>query len=103
MLFSDLSVNTTYSHVCGYARGYQYHTMDAFWRSPIRTINDSYIDGLSITHGNPRKPLWTLAVGNTELSSLHTKLVNFTLNRCATYLSYYIKVFINAAVVDIYH
>ena len=62
-------VNTTYSHVCGYARGYQYYTMDAFWTSPIRTINDAYIDGLSITHGNPRKHLWTLAVGNPELFS----------------------------------
>ena len=62
-------VNTTYSHVCGYARGYQYYTMDAFWKSPIRTINDAYVDGLSITHGNPRKHLWTLAVGNSELTS----------------------------------
>ena len=62
-------VNTTYSHVCGYARGYQYYTMDAFWQSPIRTINDSYVDGLSITHGNPRKHLWTLAVGLDKLNA----------------------------------
>ena len=61
-------VNTTYSHVCGYARGYQHSSMDAFWKSPNRTIDDSYIDGLSITHGNPRKHLWTLAVGNSELT-----------------------------------
>ena len=60
-------VNTTYSHVCGYARGYQYYTMDAFWKSPIRTINDSYVDGFPITHGNPRKHLWTLVVGFNEL------------------------------------
>ena len=62
-------VNTTYSHVCGYARGYQYYTMNAFLNSPIRTIDDAYIDGLSITHGNPRKHLWTLAVGRDELTT----------------------------------
>ena len=62
-------VNTTYSHVCGYARGYQYRSMDAFWRSYLRTINDAYVDGLSITHGNPRKHLWTLAAGVSELHS----------------------------------
>ena len=72
-------VNTTYSNVCAYARGYQYYTMDAFWQSPIRTIiNDAYIDGLSITHGNRRKHLWTLAVGNTELSSLHVRCTRDT-------------------------
>ena len=64
-------VKTIYSHVCGYARGYAYRSMDAFWKSPIRTINDSYVDGLSITHGNPRKHLWTLAVGTAEA---HTHL-----------------------------
>ena len=63
-------VNTTYSRVCGYARGYQYSSMDGFLESPRRTINDAYADGLSVTHGNPRKHLWTLAVGNTELFSL---------------------------------
>ena len=62
-------VNTTYSHVCGYARDYQYRSMDAFWMSPIRTIDDAYVDGLSITHDNPRKHLWTLAVGLNEVST----------------------------------
>ena len=62
-------VNTTYLHVCGYARGYQYRSMDAFFNSPIRTIDDAYADGLSITHGNPKKHLWTLAVGFSELSA----------------------------------
>ena len=60
-------VNTTYSQVCGYARGYQYYTMDGISGSPTRTINDSYVDGLSITQGNPRKHLWTLIVDLSEL------------------------------------
>ena len=37
--------------------------------APIRTMNDAYVDGLSITHGNPRKHLWTLAAGISELYS----------------------------------
>ena len=65
----NFTVNTTYSHVCGYARGYQYYTMEGFLRSPIRTIDDAYVEGLSITHGNPRKHLWTLAVRVSELFS----------------------------------
>ena len=63
-------VKTTYSHVCGYARGYQYRTMDGFWQSSRRTINDAYVDGLSITQGNPRKHLWTMSVGYSELVDL---------------------------------
>ena len=61
------SVNTTYSHVCGYARGYAYYTMDAF--AAGGNIDAPYVDGLSITHGNPRKHLWTLAVGLSELTA----------------------------------
>ena len=67
-------LNTTYSHVCGYARGYQYRTMDGFFSSPIRTMDDAYVDGLSITHGNTRKHLWTLVVGYSELHT--TNLVS---------------------------
>ena len=59
-------VNTTYSHVCGIARGYQYGTMDAFQVVTGETIDQTYIDGLSITRGSPRQHLWTLAVGRTE-------------------------------------
>ena len=56
-------VNTTYSQVCGIARGYQYGTMDAFQEV---TIDQTYVDGLSITRGRQRQHLWTLAVGQFE-------------------------------------
>ena len=61
-------VNTDYSHVCGYARGYQYHSPSVF---SARTVDDPYVEGLSITHGNPRKHIWSLAVGLSELGPLH--------------------------------
>ena len=59
-------VNTTYSQVCGIARGYQYGTMDAFQLVIGETIDQTYVDGLSITRGSPRQHLWTLAVGFRE-------------------------------------
>ena len=61
-------VNTTYSHVCGIARGYQYGTMEGFHETISETIDKTYVDGLSITRGSPRQHLWTLAVGSSEES-----------------------------------
>ena len=43
-----------YSKVCGQARGYQYYTPDAF-QSSTNDINSHYVDGVSITFGNPRQ------------------------------------------------
>ena len=54
-------VGVSYSNVCGRVRGYQYYTPDAFHPSKGKTINDVYIDGISITHGSPRRHLWSYA------------------------------------------
>ena len=56
----------SYTHVCGRARGYQHKTTDAFRAFSGNSINDAYVDGLSITRGSPRKHIWTYAVGNQE-------------------------------------
>ena len=57
----------TYTSVCGMARGYQKGDVYGFWGSTAshgKTIEGSYIDGLSITHGSgPRHHIWTYAVG----------------------------------------
>ena len=59
-----------YSKVCGQVRGYQYNLLLAF--SPYNlntdlTIDDAYVDGVSITYGNtPRKHIWTYAGGPHE-------------------------------------
>ena len=60
-----------YSQVCGQVVGYQQGSMDSFGpnRHGGRTINDVYVDGISITHGNPRKHLWTYVVGHKETAS----------------------------------
>ena len=64
-----------YSRVCGRIIGYQVNTPDAF--NPradniINDINDTYVDGLSLTHGmNPRKHIWTFAAGSNEFGDNH--------------------------------
>ena len=54
-----------YTEVCGMARGYQYHTTDAFEHGAAAdTPDDNYADGVSFTYGaSPRKHLWTFAAG----------------------------------------
>ena len=58
-----------YSQVCGRIRAYQDQTPDAF--SPYnraRTIDDIYVDGISLTHGqSPRQHIWTFAASLGEI------------------------------------
>ena len=65
-LFSAQSLS--YSRVCGQLRGYQFKTTNAFGpynsHDNIRHINESYVDGASITYGTtPLKHTWTYATG----------------------------------------
>lgn len=63
--FSTLGLQ--YSRVCGQIRGYQYGTPDSFHYysiNKILTVDDAYVDGVSITHGSqPRKHIWTYVTG----------------------------------------
>ena len=75
-----LTNSTSYTKVCGKAVGYQKGTMDCFYPSayphgkvhnytPItssRSLDGVYVDGISITTGNPRKHVWTYAVGLSD-------------------------------------
>ena len=54
-----------YTRVCGRAIGYDYGSSNAF-SSKSSGINGAYVDGLSITHGHPRKHIWTYAAGISE-------------------------------------
>ena len=60
--------NITYNKICGQVTGYQKGTPEAFYssKSDTKSINDHYVDGLSITLGNPRKHVWTYAVGRSD-------------------------------------
>ena len=76
--------STSYSKVCGKVWGFQKGSMDAFYPSahshgrypeqytPItssRSLDGVYVDGISITSGNPRKHVWTYAVGLSDHQS----------------------------------
>ena len=55
-----------YQKVCGKARGYQKghpNNQDAF---NTMTIDDHYVNGLSITYGSPRQHIWTYANGDND-------------------------------------
>ena len=59
-----------YSRVCGKIIAYQYASPDSFkniHRSGT-TINDNYVDGISLTYGNPRAHIWTFAAAPDERS-----------------------------------
>jgi hypothetical protein len=52
-----------YTNVCGKVRGYQYYDTEPF---NSVSINSPYLTGVSITHGSPRRHLWSYAVGRSE-------------------------------------
>lgn len=49
----------SYTKVRGRVTGYVFRTVDGFASGD--TIDDAYVDGVSITHGSPRKHIWTYA------------------------------------------
>jgi hypothetical protein len=56
------SIVLSYAEVRGFVHGYQGHSPDAFGGDD-ETIDGFYVDGVSITHGSPRRHIWTYAVG----------------------------------------
>ena len=51
-----------YTKVCGRIQGYQVGTTDAF-----NYVYD-YVDGVTLTYGNPRQHIWTFAAGLDEIT-----------------------------------
>ena len=59
-----------YSQVCGRIIGYQVGQPEAFFASGGRTIDERYVDGVSLTYGSPRQHIWTFANALDEFPSL---------------------------------
>ena len=55
--------NASYNAVCGKIKGYQKGSPSAFDETSTYSLNNHYVEGISITLGNPRKHVWTYAVG----------------------------------------
>jgi hypothetical protein len=54
-----------YRAVRGFVQGVQWHSTDGFDTDLGKTIDDPYVEGVSITHGAPRQHIWTYASGLT--------------------------------------
>ena len=59
-----------YTQVCGKIIAYQYAATDGFPQCTNVTIDDLYVDGISLTHGrNLRRHIWTFASALSELGN----------------------------------
>ena len=65
---SFTTYNITFNKICGQVKGYQKGSPDRFHSTKYDTksINDHYVDGLSIKLGNPRKHMWTYVIGLSD-------------------------------------
>ena len=64
---TTFSVNLVgYTKICGKIRGYQKGSPDGFRGYSAPSLENGYVDGISITVGNPRKHVWTYAVGLSD-------------------------------------
>ena len=67
---NSYSAGNQYSRVCGRLIGYQVGSPDGFIGS--QTIDEIYMNGVSITHGtSPRSHIWSYVAGVTERSPYH--------------------------------
>ena len=56
--------NNQYAQVCGRIKGYQVGQPGAFYLENTgnpQTIDGPYVDGVSLTYGNPQQHIWTFA------------------------------------------
>ena len=60
--------NIAFNKICGQAKGYQKGHPVAFWATTgaTKSIDSYYVDGVSITIGNPRKHVWTYAASLSD-------------------------------------
>ena len=66
-----------YSSVCGRITAYQFGATNAFlnfYGNPqTTTINSPYVDGVRLTHGNPREHIWTFAAAlDSQNNNIYT-------------------------------
>ena len=79
---ANFSIPYVYNKICGQVRGFQQGSPDAFYPHAFTlgltppnlyipttnssTVNGVYVDGVSITLGDPRKHVWTYAAGLSD-------------------------------------
>ena len=60
------TANFQYSRVCGKVIAYQVGTTNAFISRTFSSISSAYVDGISLTHGDPKEHIWTFAAALAE-------------------------------------
>ena len=66
-----MGVPYQYSRVCGRVRAYQVGSTNAFRLRTTASIDSTYVDGVSLTHGRPRQHIWTFAAALQEDAGNH--------------------------------
>ena len=61
----------SYTRVCGQVNGIQFGNPDGF-NAHNPWVEGRYVDGVSITHGNPRQHIWTFVWDGEGCSSIST-------------------------------
>ena len=61
--------NISFHKICGQVRGYQKGNTNAFASASANSIDEVYVNGVSITLGDPRKHVWTYAAGISDSGS----------------------------------
>ena len=64
-----ITLGGKYSNVCGRVIGYQYGSPDSF-ETVYNGHFNRYVDGVILTHGDPRQHIWTFAVAQDEVGTL---------------------------------
>ena len=63
------SATSEYQRVCGRVIGYQDSSPDGFGYLKRGSINETYLDGVSITYRQPRNHIWSYVAGVSENNS----------------------------------
>lgn len=66
IVFSSMALE--YSRVCGKITAFQFGSTDAFFHQV--SIDSHYVDGISLTHGNPNMHIWTFAAALDEAGTI---------------------------------
>ena len=61
----NYTVQQSYQRVCGWIVGYQVGITVVFGDRQL-SVDDPYVDGVSVTYGEPRRHIWTFASGLSE-------------------------------------
>ena len=64
-IFVNNGIN--YNQVCGKIIAYQFGSTDSFEQSRVNRIGGNYVDGVSLTLGNPCRHIWTFAAALDEV------------------------------------